>query len=80
MDLRGHGESDKPSQTYTMDGLADDLAWLLGELGVARPVVVGHSMGGVVALVLAARYPELPAAIVMVDMPTAALDGPPPRR
>jgi pimeloyl-ACP methyl ester carboxylesterase len=76
-DLRGHGESDKPSQTYTMDGLAADLAWFLGELGVVRPVVVGHSMGGVVALVLAAQYPDLPAAIVMVDMPTAALNGPP---
>jgi pimeloyl-ACP methyl ester carboxylesterase len=78
VDLRGHGESDKPAQAYTMDGLAADLAWICGELGVARPVVVGHSMGGVVALLLAAHYPELPAAIVMVDMPTAALDGPPP--
>ncbi len=77
VDLRGHGESDKPVQAYTMEGLADDLAWLCASLGIERPVVVGHSMGGIVALHLAARHPALPAAVVMVDMPTAALAGPP---
>jgi pimeloyl-ACP methyl ester carboxylesterase len=77
VDLRGHGESDKPAQAYTMEGLAADLVWLCDQLRADKPIVVGHSMGGVVGLVLAAQYPELPAAIVMVDMPTAALDGPP---
>jgi pimeloyl-ACP methyl ester carboxylesterase len=69
VDLRGHGRSDKPEQDYTMAGFADDLAWLCGELGLTRPVVIGHSMGGVIALELAARHPELPAAIVAVDSP-----------
>ena len=54
------------------------------QLNVERPVVVGHSLGGVVAMVLAAQYPDLPAAVVMVDAPIAAIDGPPsasdPRR
>jgi pimeloyl-ACP methyl ester carboxylesterase len=67
VDLRGHGRSDTPAQDYTMAGFADDLAWLCGELGVYKPVVVGHSMGGVVALELAARHPDLPAAIVALD-------------
>jgi len=67
VDLRGHGESDKPAQDYTVAGFADDLVWLCERLGVARPVVVGHSMGGNVALELAARRPDFPAAIVMVD-------------
>jgi pimeloyl-ACP methyl ester carboxylesterase len=77
VDLRGHGESDKPEQAYTMDGFAADLAWLCDRLRLEKPVVVGHSMGGVVALMLAAQYPDLPAAVVMVDMPTHALNGPP---
>ncbi len=67
VDLRGHGQSDKPEQGYAIEGFAEDLAWLCGQLGIEKPVVVGHSMGGTVALALAARYPDLPAAIVMID-------------
>jgi pimeloyl-ACP methyl ester carboxylesterase len=67
VDLRGHGESDKPQQDYTLAGFADDLAWLCGQLRVEKPVVVGHSMGGNVAFELARRCPDLPAAIVAVD-------------
>jgi pimeloyl-ACP methyl ester carboxylesterase len=67
VDLRGHGESDKPQQTYTVAGFADDLAWLCQQLEVERPVVAGHSMGGNVALELARRYPQLARAVVMID-------------
>src|SRR4051812_10389490 len=67
VDLRGHGESDKPRQDYTVEGVADDLTWLCDQVGLQQPVVVGHSMGGNVALELARRYPALPAAIVLLD-------------
>jgi pimeloyl-ACP methyl ester carboxylesterase len=67
VDLRGHGKSDAPKQNYTMAAYADDLAWLARELDLKKPVIVGHSMGGNVALEFAARYPHIPAAIVMVD-------------
>jgi pimeloyl-ACP methyl ester carboxylesterase len=67
VDLRGHGASDKPEQEYTADGFADDLAWLAGELGLHKPIVIGHSMGGAIVLALAQRHPDLPGAIVMVD-------------
>jgi pimeloyl-ACP methyl ester carboxylesterase len=67
VDLRGHGDSDRPEQDYTIEGFADDVAWMCGELGVEKPVVVGHSMGGSTALALADRHPSLPAAIVMLD-------------
>jgi pimeloyl-ACP methyl ester carboxylesterase len=67
VDLRGHGLSDAPPDGYTISGFADDVAWLCGQLGVTKPVIVGHSMGGAVTLSLAARYPDLPCAIVMLD-------------
>ena len=67
VDLRGHGKSDAPHQDYTMAGFADDIAWLCTALGVVKPVVVGHSMGGNVALELAASHPELPSSLLMID-------------
>lgn len=67
VDLRGHGQSDKPEQDYTIGGFADDLAWLACELGLSDVVLVGHSMGGIAALDAAARYPEIVAAAVLVD-------------
>ena len=75
VDLRGHGESDKPEQDYTMAVFADDLAWLCAQLGVQKPVVIGHSMGGVVALALAQRHPDSPSAVVLVDSPVLLPDA-----
>jgi pimeloyl-ACP methyl ester carboxylesterase len=71
VDLRGHGESDKPKGPYTIAGFADDIAWLCRELGLAKPVIVGHSMGGMTAIEVAARHPDLPCAIVACDAPVA---------
>ena len=67
VDLRGHGASGAPTQAYTVAAFADDVVWLCDELRIERPVLVGHSMGGMVVLGAAARAPELPAAVVMVD-------------
>lgn len=67
VDLRGHGESDKPKGPYSIRQYADDVAWLIGKLDLDRPVVLGHSMGGVAALELAAEHPQSVRAIVMVD-------------
>lgn len=67
VDLRGHGESDAPHNEYTMASLADDLAWLCGELRLEKPVAIGHSMGGNVGLELSARHPDLLRTLVMVD-------------
>jgi pimeloyl-ACP methyl ester carboxylesterase len=69
VDLRGHGRSAAPEQDYTIPGHADDVAWMIQELGLLKPIVVGHSMGGAIAFDLAARYPELPGGIIAVDAP-----------
>jgi pimeloyl-ACP methyl ester carboxylesterase len=67
VDLRGHGASDAPVVGYDPVGFADDLRWLCNELGLERPIVVGHSMGGNIALKLAVLYPDLVTGIVMID-------------
>lgn len=67
-DLRGHGASSRPG-SYTLAEQADDVARLLDLLGVARATVVGHSMGGLVAIVLARARPDLVDALVVEDSP-----------
>jgi pimeloyl-ACP methyl ester carboxylesterase len=76
LDLHGHGESDKPNQDYTIAAFADDVAWLCRQVRLERPVVVGHSMGGMIALRLALDRPELAAAIVIVDSPIVPFADP----
>jgi pimeloyl-ACP methyl ester carboxylesterase len=75
VDLRGHGQSDKPQQDYTIEVFADDLAWLCAELGISKPVVIGHSLGGMITLTLAARAAGLPAALVLLDAPVVPPPG-----
>jgi pimeloyl-ACP methyl ester carboxylesterase len=74
-DLRGVGQSDKPDGGYSIPALADDVVGLCAEVGIERPVVIGHSLGGMIAVELGGRYPSLPSALVLVDPgPIAPLD------
>ena len=67
VDLRGHGESDKPQGAYPVGAYAEDIAHIIGQLGLGKVVAVGHSLGGITVLQLAAAHPGCVAAIVMVD-------------
>src|SRR2546428_11768419 len=58
VDLRGHGESDKPQGAYPISAYADDVAHLIGELKLGKVIAVGHSMGGVRGLQLAVAPPD----------------------
>jgi pimeloyl-ACP methyl ester carboxylesterase len=75
LDLRGVGRSDSPPDGYSIPELADDVAALCAEVGIEKPVVVGHSLGGMLAVDLAARYPSLARALVLVD--PGPIDPPP---
>jgi pimeloyl-ACP methyl ester carboxylesterase len=65
-DLLGHGASDKPRADYSVGGFANAMRDLLVLLGVERATVVGHSLGGGVAMQLAYQYPELVERLVLV--------------
>jgi N-formylmaleamate deformylase len=69
VDARGHGRSDAPPTGYGPVDQAADLADVIAALDLRRPVVIGHSMGAVTTLTLAALYPDLPRAIVLEDPP-----------
>jgi 3-oxoadipate enol-lactonase len=64
-DVRGHGKSELPAPSFTFDDLADDLDRLLGELDIPRSHIVGLSMGGVIARLLALRHPQRVESLVL---------------
>ncbi|WP_369202442.1 alpha/beta fold hydrolase [Streptomyces sp. PU-14G] len=66
-DQRGHGHSDR-ADSYAPEAYADDAAALLDALAIPSAAVLGHSMGGAVAFVLAARAPERVSALLVADM------------
>jgi 3-oxoadipate enol-lactonase len=65
IDPRGGGQSDKPTGDYSIEQMAEDVAGLFGTLGIASADVVGYSMGGKIALQLAAGHPELVDHLVL---------------
>jgi 3-oxoadipate enol-lactonase len=66
IDLPGHGESD-PVEEATLEGYADAARSLLDALGTGPVLAAGHSLGGAVAQVLAARYPEMIRGLVLLS-------------
>jgi pimeloyl-ACP methyl ester carboxylesterase len=78
-DLRGHGASGFPGR-YSFELMRDDVLGFLDALGIPDAVLIGHSLGGMVALLLAEDAPHRLTRLVLEDCPTAkpgALDRPP---
>jgi 3-oxoadipate enol-lactonase len=65
LDLRGTGESDKPSGAYTTETLADDVAAFMQALGIARANITGLSLGSAIGMWLAAKYPDMVTSLSM---------------
>jgi pimeloyl-ACP methyl ester carboxylesterase len=78
VDARGHGFSDAPETGYTITDMASDLQGVITGLGLQRPALIGHSMGGGTTLALAGLYPDVPGAIILEDAAAlSAVDFPP---
>jgi len=66
-DARGHGLSDPPSKSDGPDAQCEDLAGLIRALELEKPILMGHSMGSSSVAWLAARYPDVPGAVILED-------------
>lgn len=67
LDLPGHGSSHRPA-TYSFEAMAEDVTAALDVLGLERTALVGHSMGGTVAYLIAQIHPERISALVIEDV------------
>ena len=78
VDLLGHGRSEKPRDGYGMDEQARLVLGALRELGVRRAVVVGHSLGGWVAVSMAEQDPRVVRGVAAIGTPADEPEGPGP--
>lgn len=67
LDLAGHGESGRDRESWTIESLGEDVRAVVTALDVHRAVLIGHSLGGPVALEAASRMPERVVAVVGID-------------
>jgi len=73
LDLSGHGDSDRRAR-YSMEAWSDEVLAVADHLAMDRPIVIGHSMGGFVAMVTAALHGEKLAGTIIVDSPVRRPD------
>jgi pimeloyl-ACP methyl ester carboxylesterase len=66
-DLLGHGESAKPRGDYSMGAFASELRDLMVALGIGPATIVGHSLGGGVAMQFACQFPERAQRLALVS-------------
>lgn len=66
-DAQGHGLSDRLDPDFTFMSHAVQMVGLMQKLGIARPIIMGHSMGAGTTVNIATEYPDLPRAIVLED-------------
>ena len=66
-DARGHGLSDPPTPSDAPDVQVEDLAGLIKELKLNKPILMGHSMGSASVANFAAKYPDVPRAVILED-------------
>ena len=66
-DARGHGKSSVPDYGYRYEDHANDVVGLIEALRLSHPILIGHSMGGLIAAVVASRNPKLLRCLILAD-------------
>ena len=69
VDLQGHGRTADVDRPISVETMAEDIVALIKKLGLEKPDVLGYSLGGGVALLVASRHPELVRKLVVVSTP-----------
>jgi len=66
-DARGHGKSSAPGDGYQYEDHANDVVGLIYTLGLSSPILIGHSMGGMTAALVACRRPRFLCGLILAD-------------
>src|SRR5437762_11532042 len=69
VDLQSHGRSPAADREMTFEAMADDIAALIGHLGLERAAIMGFSLGGGVALRTAIQHPDVVERLVLLSTP-----------
>ena len=76
-DYRGTGRSSRPTEQYSCDDFVDDAVAILDQMNAEPAIVLGHSMGGRVALLMALKYPRRVKAIIAASVGPGIANAPP---
>lgn len=76
-DYRGTGRSSKPAAQYSCDDFVDDAVAILEKLNTGPVILLGHSMGGRVAMLMALKYPDLVSKLIVASSGPGAPNVPP---
>ena len=76
-DYRGTGKSSRPTEQYSCDDFVDDAVAILDQLNAGPAILLGHSMGGRVALLMALKYPERVKKIIAASVGPGVANAPP---
>ena len=74
LDLPGHGESDKPVIDYDSNSILQFLVLIIDKLGMDKPSIIGNSVGGALALMIALRHPDKVSKLVLVNSASLGRD------
>ncbi|MEM8530784.1 MAG: alpha/beta hydrolase [Chloroflexota bacterium] len=73
-DQRGHGNSDRPTDCYTMGDFANDVSAFMDAVGIAEATIVGHSMGSFIAQGVALTHPQRVKQLMLIGSATTAVN------